>query len=138
MTLSKTTWRPVVAAVALMSLGACVGNAPPPPLGTRLASGDCFSSTQWRGWSSPTPDVIYLRVRTNDIYRLDLLPGGSPIDTGGQFIISEVRGSNRICSANDLQLWIADSVGFRTPLFPRAIRKLTPEEVAALPPDHRP
>jgi hypothetical protein len=138
MTVSKTIWRSALAAAALMSLGACVGTAPPPPPGTALASSDCFSSTQWRGWSSPIEDVVYLRVGVNDIYRLDLLPGSGRIDSGGRFIISEVRGSNRICSANDLQLWTADTIGFRTPLFPRAIRKLTPEEVAALPPDHRP
>ena len=127
--------RPALAAAAALSLGACVGTMPTPGM---MATSDCFSSTQWRGWSSPTDDVIYLRVGSNDIYRVDLLPGSGRIDRGGQFLISEVRGSNRICSANDLDLAIADSVGFRTPLFPRTLRKLTPEEVAALPPAHRP
>ena len=136
MTTLAITWRPALAAAAMISLSACVGTMPPAP-GT-LVSSDCFSSTQWRGWSSPTDDVIYLRVGTNDVYRVDLLPGAGRLDRGGRFLISEVRGSNRICSANDLDLAIADSVGFRTPLFPRTLRKLTTEEVAALPPGDRP
>ena len=124
-------------AAATLSLGACVGTMAPPP--GAMPSGDCFSSTQWNGWSSPSDDVIYLKVRTNDVYRVDMVPGsGRHLESGGRFIISEVRGSSRICSANDLQLWIADSVGIRTPLFPRTIRRLTPEEVAALPPSDRP
>lgn len=137
MTKFETISRPVLVALAALSLGACVGTAPPAP-GT-LASADCFSSTQWNGWSSPSDDVIYLRVRNNDFYRVDLLPGsGRRLDSGGRFIISEAHGSGRICTANDLDLAMADSLGFRTPLFPRTLRRLTPEEVAALPPGDRP
>lgn len=135
MTAFPNSWRTVLTAAVALSLGACVGAMPTPGM---MPATDCFSSTQWRGWSSPTDDVIYLRVGANDVYRIDLLPGSGRLDRGGRFLISEVRGSNRICSANDLDLAIADSVGFRTPLFPRTLRKLTPEEVAALPPDHRP
>lgn len=128
--------RPALAAAAFMSLGACVGTMAPAP--QTLAAGDCFSSVQWQGWSSPSDDVLYLRVRGNDVYRVDMLPGSGRLDRGGRFLISEVRGSNRICTANDMDLAIADSHGFRTPLFPRTIRKLTPEEVAALTPGERP
>ena len=123
--------------LAALSLGACVATMPPAPV--TQASAECFSSTEWNGWSSPADDVIYLRVRNNDFYRVDLVPGsGRRLDSGGQFIISETRGSGRICTANDLDLAMADTLGFRTPLFPRTLRKLTPEEVAALPPGDRP
>jgi hypothetical protein len=120
-------------AAAAVSLTACA-YGPPMAGGT-----DCFSGTEWRGWSSPVDDVIYLRVRTNDIWRVDLLPGsGRNLDRGGDFLVSEMRGSARICTANDMDLSIASTTGFRTPLFPRSLRKLTPEEAAALPPGHRP
>lgn len=135
MTLIRTLAGAALAAAALASLSAC---ASAPPAGA-LASADCFSTVNWRGWSSPVDDVIYLRVGVNDIYRIDLVPGsGRNLDSGGQFLISESVGSNRVCTANDLQLAIADPVGFRTPLFPRTITKLTPEEVAALPTTQRP
>ncbi|HYG27118.1 MAG TPA: hypothetical protein VD906_09435 [Caulobacteraceae bacterium] len=135
MRLLSTSVRAGLAAAALAALGACAGT---PATGLMPAS-DCFSSVNWRGWSSPVDDVIYLRVGLNDIYRVDLLPGsGRNLEGGGDFLVSEVRGSNRICSANDLDLRIASTTGFTTPLFPRTLRKLTPEEVAALPADHRP
>ena len=138
MTKFETISRPALAALAALSLGACVTPAPSAP-GMMAASADCFSSTQWNGWSSPADDVIYLRVRNNDFYRVDLLPGsGRNLESGGRFIISEAHGSGRICTANDLDLAMADSLGFRTPLFPRTLRRLTPEEVAALPPGDRP
>ena len=100
---------------------------------------ECFSSTQWRGWTSPVEDVIYLKVGSRDVWRVDLVPGGNRnLDRGGDFLITEVHGSRRICTANDLDIAIASTSGFRTPLFPRSLRKLSPEEVAALPPGSRP
>lgn len=129
----KTSQTALAAASLALALSACAYNTVP------MAGADCFSSTQWRGWSSPVGDVIYLRVGTNDVWRVDLLPGsGRNLDSGGDFLISEVRGSNRICTANDLDIAIATTSGFRTPLFPKSLRRLTPEEVAALPLAHRP
>ena len=32
----------------------------------------CFLANDWQGWKSPSPNVIYIRVRPNDVYRLDL------------------------------------------------------------------
>jgi hypothetical protein len=129
--------RPIRAAFAAgaltLSLTACAYTGAP------MTGADCFSSTQWRGWSSPVDDVIYLKVGTKDVWRVDLVPGsGRNLDRGGDFLISEVRGSSRICTANDLDIAIGTSTGFRTPLFPRTLRKLTPQEAAALPPAHRP
>ncbi|HEX6865624.1 MAG TPA: DUF6491 family protein [Caulobacteraceae bacterium] len=138
MMLSRTIWRPALAAAALMSLGACAGTMQASSAQPRLASADCFSTTQWQGWSSPAEDVIYLKVRPHKVYRLDLLSAGSRLDSGGRFLISEVHGSTRICSANDMQLWIADDIGFKTPLFPTALTMLTPEDVEKLAPADRP
>lgn len=132
MTNLSTTLGTVAAAAGLaLAASACAS--------TTTARADCFSSTQWRGWSSPQDDVLYLRVGGRDVWQVDLSPGsGRNLDRGGRFIISEVRGSSRICTANDLDISIADSAGFRTPLFPRTLRRLTPEEAAALPAGSRP
>jgi hypothetical protein len=123
---------PAALTAAALALAACAYNGAP------VAGSDCFSSTQWKGWSSPVDDVVYLRVG-RDVWRVDLVPGsGRGLDSAGQFLVSEVRGSNRICTANDLELSIASPGGFRTPLFPRTLRKLSAEEVAALPPGSLP
>jgi len=104
-----------------------------------LAAADCFSSRDWTDWSSPSPDVIYLRVRNREVYRVDLLPSGKlSLDRPGKYLLNVQRGSSRVCSPVDLDLKLGDLAGFTTPLFPQAITRLTREQVAALPKKDRP
>jgi hypothetical protein len=98
------------------------------------ASRDCFRSIDWEGWSAPAGgDMLYLRVHLHDVYRIDLIPGSHVRKDPDRFLVNRVRGSDWICSRLDLDLTLSDHHGFEEPLFPRAIRKLTPEEVAAIP-----
>jgi len=134
---------PPLAAALSLTLAACAAYPPPPGAPPRanyasMSGADCFSTSEWQGWSSPSDDVLFLRVRNNRYYRVDLLPGTGSIDRGGQFLINTVRGSSRVCSANDLDLKVASTSGFVAPLFPRAIHRLSPAEVAALPPNAKP
>jgi hypothetical protein len=124
--------RLLCAAVLALLLPAAASAAPEP---TR----DCFLSINWQGWSAPRDaDVLYLRVRPNDIYRVQLTPGAHVRRYPGEFLVNQVRGSNWICSALDLDLAISDNNGFSRPLIATGLRKLTPEEVAAIPPDDMP
>ena len=100
---------------------------------------NCFASNQWKGWNAgPSGDTLYLRVNINDVYEVNLTPGSHARKSAGRFLVNEVRGSNWICSAVDLDLSIADELGFHQPLIARSMRKLTPEEVAAIPRKHLP
>ncbi len=121
------------AALATASVPAAALAAP----GAKPDARNCFYSTQWRGWKSPNPSVIYIGVNNRDVYRADLA-GGSRRLMSSDHLISEVRGSNLICSAIDLDLKVSDSSGFATPLFVKSLVKLTPDEVAAIPPRYRP
>ncbi len=56
----------------------------------------------------------------------------------GLALVSQVRGSNSICTAIDLQLAVGDTDGFQQPLIARKLTKLTPEEIAAIPKKYRP
>jgi hypothetical protein len=95
---------------------------------------NCFVTNSWQGWSAPgNSDFIYLRVGVRDIYRVDLTPGSHVRKDADRFLVSQVRGSNWICSPIDLDLTLSDHHGYREPLIARAMRKLTPEEVAAIP-----
>jgi hypothetical protein len=116
------------AAVALMSLAAA-------PMANAASSGtSCFLANEWEGWHSPSPNVIYLRVGANRIYRLDLSAGSSSLQDGGMHLVNRIQGSDWICSPLDLQLEVADDHGgFREGLIVKSITLLTPDEVKAIP-----
>ena len=121
-------------ALAAQSLGAGAAQAAT----EKAARSPCFFFSQWEGWKSPSPRVIYLGVNLHEVYRLDLAADSSQLQWPDAHLISIVRGSSSICSPLDLQLSVGDSSGFRTPLFPSKLTKLTPEEVAAIPKKFRP
>jgi hypothetical protein len=99
----------------------------------------CFLSNSWDGWSAPGDgDFLYLRIHMHDIYRVDLTPGTRVHKDADRFLVSRIRGSNWICSHLDLDLTLSDHLGFREPLIARSLRKLTPSEVAAIPPKDLP
>lgn len=99
----------------------------------------CFQTRDWDGWTAPGDgDALLLKVGTRDVYRVELKPGSRVRKLPNHFLISRVRGSSRICDAMDLDLALADHHGFNTPLIARSLRKLSPEEVAALAPKDRP
>ena len=122
----------ITAAAGLAPLAAA--SAAPYEPGAR----SCFFVTQWRGWKSPSPRVLYLGVNNHDVYQVDLAADAPELKWGDARLISQVRDTTSICSAIDLDLKVSDGHGFSSPLFPRSMRKLTPEEVAAIPPKDRP
>jgi len=116
-----------LAAAVLVATGAGAAETAPPGKA-------CFLTRDWQGWSAPgNGDALYLRVRMNDIYRVDLTPGTHVRKSGDRFLVLDVRGSGWICSAVDLDMKLSDTRGFREPLIARSLRKLTPQEVAAIP-----
>jgi len=98
----------------------------------------CFSLSDWNGWSSPSRDVLYMKVRARDVYRLDLTRGSNRLGSPGSHIVSVVRGSDRVCNPIDLDLRVSDGMGFAMPIRAKTITKLTPEEIAAIPKKDRP
>ena len=127
MTNTSIPW--VLAAALLAAAGASAATAAP-----ARTSDACFASNSWKGWSAPGDgDVLYLRVGLHDIYRVDLTPGTRVRKGADNFLVSEIRGSNWICTPLDLDLTLSDHNGFRQPLIARGLRKLTPAEVAAIP-----
>jgi hypothetical protein len=97
-------------------------------------SNNCFVSSNWHGWSAPgESNVIYLRVGLHDYFRVELTEGTHVRRSYDRFLVNDVRGSGWICSALDLNLTLADNYGYQQPLIARSLRKLTPEEVTAMP-----
>lgn len=129
----------LLVAAAVAAIGGFAGSAAladpakPPP-----STANCFSASDWQGWKSPSPSVIYIRVRMHDVYQLDLSGGSSDLDWPDMHLITKFVGTDWVCSPADLELYVADDHGFREPLIVKAITKLTPEEIAAIPPKFRP
>jgi hypothetical protein len=128
--------RAVLAAAltSLISLGAA--NAAPAKAASPHAP--CFFLNQWQGWKAPNDHTLYLAVNFHDVYQVDLASGSSMLQAPDARLINRAFGSDDVCSALDLQLSVADLGGFREPLFPSRITKLTPEQVAAIPKKYRP
>jgi len=102
-------------------------------------SSSCFFVRDWQGWKSPSPNVIYLRVGVSQVYRLDLSVGSNQLQYGDVHLFSRIWDTSWICSPLDLDLQVADDHGtFREPLIVKSITRLTPEEIAAIPPKFRP
>ncbi len=101
------------------------------------ARSDCFFVSAWRGWSAPSDDVLLLKVRGNDIYRVELSAGSHRLKSAGNHLVSTPVNS-MICSAIDLDLKVSDEHGHATPLIARSIARLTPEQIAAIPKKDRP
>jgi hypothetical protein len=124
-----------------VAIGASLLGAAAPALAAARSDpgAPCFFVTQWRGWKSPAPDTLYLGVNNHDIYEVKLSGGGSSqLGWPDMHLVSINRGSGSICNALDLDLKIADTNGFAEPLIAKSLRKLSPAEVAAVPPKYRP
>src|SRR5690349_7368127 len=106
---------------------------------TAASTGDCFVSANWRAWSAPRNDnALYLRVQGNGIYRVELARGERVRRYAGEFLVNQARGSAWICSALDLDLALTDYNGFSRTLIATELRRLTPEEIAAIPREDMP
>jgi hypothetical protein len=114
--------------------------AAPSQFGPPLAPADCFRSRDWKGLTVADADTIYIGVNNRSVYKIGLRGGGAhDVDAAGRFLLTVVRGVDRVCSPNDLDLKIADrSTGAVIPLFPVTIEKLSAAEANALPPKLRP
>ncbi len=132
----------VAAALCSLSLGVLSLSASPALAehqADHASHNSCFLSSDWDGWRSPSPTVIYLRVGVNNIYRLDLAAPSYELQDADVHLISKVRGSDWICAPVDFDLRLADDHGvLREPLFVKSMTKLTPEEARAIPPKFRP
>ena len=127
-----------LAVAALAAAGAMATGIGPAFSATPAPAQNCFFSSQWQGWRSPSPDVILIRVNLHDIYRLQLTGATPELNYPDVHLVSKFEGSDTVCGPLDLQLEISDGHGFRVPIIVRSMTKLTAEEAAAIPPKFRP
>jgi hypothetical protein len=122
------TARLLMAAVAALAVGGAAHADTP----AAKPKSSCFFSRDWNGWRSPDQKTIYLRVNVRDIWQVDLASGSQLLTWPDSHLINDVRGTDSVCAPIDLDLKVANDQ-IVEPLFIKAITKLTPEQVAAIP-----
>ncbi|MDR6624695.1 DUF6491 family protein [Caulobacter segnis] len=98
----------------------------------------CFYLSDWRGWTAPDKDTLYLKVRGKDVYKVDLAYGSNQLTWPGTHLVSIVRGVDSVCGPLDLDLRVSDGFGMAIPIRAKTITKLTPEQIALIPKKDRP
>jgi Family of unknown function (DUF6491) len=97
-------------------------------------AGQCFSTTEMGNWRAGDDRTLYIRVRLNQVYRIELRDRCPFLTAPGARLISTFRGSNLICSPLDWDLKVSSGIGGSIePCLVKAMTRLSPEEIAALP-----
>ena len=97
---------------------------------------DCFWTRNADGFAAQGDNILNVRVNTRDVYQFEMM-GHCPDMDWNQRIALVSRGSSNICSGMDAEIVTHSPIGpTRCPV--RSVRKLTPDEIAALPRKARP
>jgi len=113
--------------------GMAGGDAPP-------RARQCFSVSQVNNYEQGRPDQVFLRVGRDDVYELNAAGGCTDIDFAQRMALIPDGGTvgSRLCTDDWARVVVPGSTAPTTVCRVRISRKLTADEVAALPPRHRP
>ena len=129
-----------LAAAGLMAVSAAAAPAAPPPDTPADTAAKparhCFWTRQVNSFASRDNRVVNIRVGVNDYYQLELMGRCQDVDWN-QKIGLVSRGSDYICTGLDAEILSPTRIGPQhCPV--KTIRKLTPDEVKALPKGAKP
>ncbi|MDP3855684.1 DUF6491 family protein [Phenylobacterium sp.] len=120
-------WVAAAAAFALATAGPAAASDPAPAKPKR----QCFLTDNVTNFSAIDSRTVNLRVGVKDVYQLDLLGTCPDIDWNHEIALVS-RGSSWICSGLDATVITKGPIGPQRCAV-RSVRKLTPQEIAALP-----
>jgi hypothetical protein len=96
----------------------------------------CFFTRNADGFAAPNDKTLYVRVGARDVYEFQMFGSCLDLDWSQQLALVS-RSSSSICTGMDAEVVTRSAIGpQRCPV--RSVRKLTPEEIAALPRGSRP
>lgn len=104
----------------------------------------CFYMRDFQNWKAPDGKTLYIRVNSNNFYRLDLVADCSMLRQPGIHLITKTRGSDNVCDALDWDLSVSDSTGFnrmggaRQACIVKKMTALSDADVAAIQPKFKP
>lgn len=135
----RTTTLTALAALTLPLplLGACAASATGDAAVPAESARQCFSSSQVTNFRTGSVNTVYLRAGRSDVFELQSTGFCRDLDSANAIVISPLySGGDRLCGGDDAAIAIRGSRD--APCRVRVIRKLTADEVAALPGRERP
>jgi len=107
------------------------------PASAQLAAADCFHARDWRGWASPGPGTIYLRIGADGVYRAEVA-GTHILGRDRTFEVTMAPGRQSVCEGGDVRIRSTDAQGAAVLHPVMSLARLDAAEIAALPAEHRP
>jgi hypothetical protein len=100
----------------------------------------CFREGEISNWVAPDAKTLYLKVYTNQVFKVALSRECSPLRFQGARLITHSYGPDLICSPVDWNLRASEGGpgDIPEPCFIQSITRLTPDEAAALPKNAKP
>lgn len=127
----------LVAAIPALTLAACAPGQTDPASPTRpRAERQCFLAAQITNFRADR-QTVYVRAGHNAVYELQTAGACLDIDDSMQLAVVPVRGSSSLCVGDRANL-LARSPSPPSPCSAHISRRLTDEEIAALPSRLRP
>lgn len=129
----KTMIASAASAIALLT----VSSAPAAePIKDPAQPRQCFYSRMVTSFAAADEKTLYVKVRNRDVYAFEMF-GRCPYIDFNQRLALRSRGASRICTGLDAEIVSRTPTGpQRCPV--RSLRKLSPQEIAALPRHARP
>jgi hypothetical protein len=126
---AKLIW--AACAAALLAAAPAAAKSPANP-GKR----QCFLASSVDGYRALDEHTLYIRAGVHDVYQFEMF-GACPDINWNERLALVSRPGSWICSGMDAEVVTHSAIGpQRCPV--RSVRKLTPEEIAALPRKARP
>lgn len=125
--------------LAALTVTACAPTAAPGDLAASGQTGqarECFFTRNVSGFSAPDDETLYLRVGVRDVYQMQMFSPCPDMDWAQRLAVVSRSGSS-VCRGMDATIISPGPVGEQRCMV-RAVRKLTPAEVEALPRGSRP
>lgn len=127
---------PMAAALAALTAAAPLAAAKSPEEPGAKAPRQCFWTRQINNFAAQDDKIVNVRVGVKDVYQFEMFGRCHEVDWA-QKIAVRSRGSSYICSGLDAEIIAPSAIGPQTCQV-RTVRKLTPEEIEALPKGARP
>ena len=117
-----------------LAAAAAIAPASPAPAKSNQA---CFVRRNVEGFTAPNDHTVYLRVGISEVFRLDLMNDCLDLTFRQSFGLEDRPSSPWICSPLEATVVYRETgITQRCPV--KAIHKLTPDEIKALPKRDRP